>query len=82
MSDEPSSLSMSLLFCKITDSPSLDSDDEAFRVLEFLTAFLGAAACFFYDFLDSSSFYRSRVSTRAFSFLNLATKNSQRLEMS
>ena len=82
MSDEPSSLSMSLLFCNITDPPSLDSDDEAFRAFAFLAAFLGAAACFFYDFLASSSFYRSRASSRAFSFLNLAIKNSQRLEMS
>ena len=73
-------MSMSLLFCNITDPPSLDSDDEPFRDLAFLAAFLGAA--FFYDFLASSSFYRSRASSRAFSFLNLATKNSQRFEMS
>jgi hypothetical protein len=72
---------MSLLFCKISDSPSLDSDDETALFFAFLAAFLGAA-CFFYDFLASSSFYRSRVSSMAFSFLNFATKNSQRLEMS
>ena len=80
--EEPSLLSMSLLFYKISDSTSLDSDDEATtRFLEFLAAFLGAAS-FFYDFLASSSFDRSRVSSKAFSFLNLAIKNSQRLEMS